>query len=151
MIVEDNRTPLSEDNNLNVVNAVQYILEKAQKLINWISEAWDTENLREDETTTPINEMSTYGVEIKKDIKIYQIPYHGGRHNVSTTLLDRMLGEKVKQGTTNNKFAYVMAGKDSDHPKKVVTNAYIRRGLKIYEAKGKTIHHHMGDMPDRNG
>lgn len=182
MIVEDNRTPLSEDSNLNVVNAVQYILEKAQKLINWISEAWDTENLREDETTTPINETSTVllghmdeeiflltgdagirglnnamdyaennGVEIKKDVKIYQIPHHGGRHNVSTTLLDRMLGEKVKQGTTSNKFAYVMAGKDSDHPKKVVTNAYIRRGLKIYEAKGNTIHHYMGDMPDRHG
>lgn len=42
-----------------MVNAVWYILENAQKLINWISEAWDTENLREDETTTPINETST--------------------------------------------------------------------------------------------
>lgn len=70
---------------------------------------------------------------------------------MSTTLLDRMLGEKVEQGTTSNKFAYVMAGKDSDHPKKVVTNTYIRRGLKIYEAKGKTIDHHVGDMLDRNG
>lgn len=46
---------------------------------------------------------------------------------------------------------FVSIGKDSDHPKAMVTNAYIRRGVKVYEARTSTIHHHKGEMPERKG
>lgn len=182
MITEDDNTPLIEDGRSAVIEAAYSLFEKAKKAVRWITETWDSENLREDVDTDPINETSvvllghmdeekflltgdaglrglnnaidyaeSLGVGIDTDVSIYQIPHHGGRHNVSTLLLDRMIGKTVERGVERDKAAYVMAGKESDHPKKIVTNAYKRRGVSIFEAKGKTICHHAGDMPERIG
>ena len=97
-----------------------------------------------------VDYMDLIGEDILSDISFYQIPHHGGRHNVSPSILDRMLGEKVKKGNTRNKTAYASVAKDSDHPLKMVTNAYIRRGVKTYKTEGNVIRHHNGDMPNRN-
>lgn len=94
--------------------------------------------------------MELVGENIQSDISFYQIPHHGGRHNVSPSILDRMLGEKVKKGNTRDKTALASVAKDSDHPLKMVTNAYIRRGVNTYKTEGNVICHHNGDMPGRN-
>lgn len=97
-----------------------------------------------------IDYMECIGEDVISDISFYQIPHHGGRHNVSPSLLDRMLGKKVKEGTTVGKQAYASVAEKSDHPLKMVTNAYIRRGVKTYCNAGNTIRFFKGDMPERN-
>lgn len=87
---------------------------------------------------------------LKDDIKIYQIPHHGGRHNINSSTLDTIIGPVVAENTTTDKQAYVCAGKNSDHPLKMVKNAFIRRGVKVYVASGQTINHHI-EIPSRNG
>lgn len=89
------------------------------------------------------------GKEIKKTVSAYEIPHHGGRYNVSPSILDRMLGGIVAQGVTTDKKAIVCTGKESDHPRRMVVNAFLRRGVKVYNASGSTIQHHCGDMPPR--
>ncbi len=90
------------------------------------------------------------GVDISKKLKFIQIPHHGSRRNVSPKILNQIIdaiGVKEKESIT----AFVSAGKDdTNHPKRVVTNAFIRRGCKVIETKGSTIHHHR-NMPERKG
>jgi beta-lactamase superfamily II metal-dependent hydrolase len=85
-----------------------------------------------------------------KEVKIHQIPHHGGRHNVSPSVLDSLLGKKIKNDSNSTKTAFVSVGKGTDHPKKMVTNAYMRRGAKVFEARSSTIRHQKG-TPDRPG
>lgn len=87
---------------------------------------------------------------IKETVKFIQIPHHGGRHNVSPSILNRLIGEIVEEGTTIGKTAFVSAAKDSDHPLQMVVNAFTRRGVKVYKTDGNIIHHHK-NMPERNG
>jgi len=84
------------------------------------------------------------------DVNIHQLPHHGGRHNVSPHILNRIVGPIVSKGVSLAKFAYVSVGKDSDHPRKMVTNAYVRRGIKVYEVRKSSIRHKHG-TPDRIG
>ncbi|QOX62378.1 MBL fold metallo-hydrolase [Anoxybacterium hadale] len=82
-------------------------------------------------------------------VKFYQIPHHGGRHNVSPSVLNRIVGSIQPSGTTPNKSAFVSVAKNSDHPKKMVVNAYIRRGVKVFEARTSSKWHHRG-TPERD-
>lgn len=87
---------------------------------------------------------------IKDTVTIYEIPHHGGRHNVSPTILNQLLGDIVEEGTEINKKAFVCTGKNSDHPHQMVVNAFKRRGVKVFNASGATIFHHL-NMPKREG
>ena len=89
------------------------------------------------------------GVDVRESVTCYQMPHHGSRHNVSTSILNRMIGGKVKEGTIGNKIAVASVAEGSDHPLKMVTNAYIRRGVKAYQTDGSTVCQHHGDMPER--
>lgn len=96
------------------------------------------------------NYASDINISLKDDVTFMQIPHHGGRHNVSTSLLNDIVGEKVEQGITTGKTAFVCAAEESSHPLQMVVNAYVRRGVKVYTAKGNIIHHHK-TMPERVG
>lgn len=87
---------------------------------------------------------------IKDTVKFLQIPHHGGRHNVSPSILDRLIGEIVDEDETIGKTAFVSVAKDSDHPLQMVVNAFTRRGVKVYKTEGNIIHHHK-NMPAREG
>lgn len=78
------------------------------------------------------------------DVKFHQIPHHGGRHNVSPSVLNRIVGSIQPSGSAPNKSAFVSVAKNSDHPKKMVVNAYIRRGVKVFEARDSSKWHHRG-------
>ncbi|WP_368233708.1 ComEC/Rec2 family competence protein [Anaerotruncus rubiinfantis] len=82
-------------------------------------------------------------------VKFHQIPHHGGRHNVSPSVLNRIAGSIQPSGTVPTKSAFVSVAKNSDHPKKMVVNAYIRRGVKVFEARTSSKWHHRG-TPDRS-
>lgn len=90
------------------------------------------------------------GVDLKI-CKFIQMPHHGGRRNVSPSLLDKLLGPKLAEGTIPTKTAFINTSKDCpEHPKKSVTNAFIRRGVKVIATNGQTKCKHWG-YPARDG
>lgn len=90
------------------------------------------------------------GINISQNLKFIQIPHHGSRRNVSPEILNQIIGV-IGQKEEETIIAFISAGKDDkEHPRRVVTNAFIRRGCKVIETKGNTIHHHR-NMPNRKG
>lgn len=89
-------------------------------------------------------------VDISHNLQFIQIPHHGSRRNVSPQVLNQIIG-KPKEKPQDSITAFVSAGKnDKDHPRRVVTNAFIRRGCKVVATQGNTTHHHR-NMPEREG
>lgn len=77
-----------------------------------------------------------------------QMPHHGSRRNVSPGLLDMLLGPILPEGSPAEKTSYVNTSKgSSDHPRKSVVNAFIRRGVKVITTKGDIICHRSGYHP----
>lgn len=90
----------------------------------------------------------TIGIDLS-NLKFVQVPHHGSRRNVSPSVLNRLIGEIKEENSSPQITAYVSASKESKtHPRKVTTNAFIRRGAKVFTTKdnGK---HHFNNMPDR--
>jgi beta-lactamase superfamily II metal-dependent hydrolase len=90
-------------------------------------------------------------VSIKDTVKFLQVPHHGGRHNLSPSIMDRLVGGIVEEGKSTDKTAFVSVALNSDHPLQMVVNAFIRRGVRVYKTNGNIIHHSKGDMPARSG
>ena len=165
LLVESNKTPLSEQASVNIFKQIK------ESLLNAL-ESWTNELLHEDVTTSAENETSvvllgnmdeesflltgdagvralgaaidyatSIGIDLQ-NVKFQQIPHHGGRHNVSPSVLDRLVGPRIDESDVPSKTAFVSVAKGSDHPKKMVVNAYIRRGAKVYEARTYTLWHH---------
>jgi beta-lactamase superfamily II metal-dependent hydrolase len=92
------------------------------------------------------------GVSLPNNLRFIQVPHHGSRHNVSTSVLDRIVGtSKAQNDGKTTKLAFVSAGKESTtHPRKAVINAFIRRGVNVVPTQGTTKH--IGhNMPSREG
>lgn len=80
-----------------------------------------------------------------KECSFIQMPHHGSRRNVSPSLLDKILGPILPKGSTPIKTSLVNTSKGcSDHPKKSVVNAFIRRGVEVMATNGSTICHKSG-------
>lgn len=170
-MIESNKTPLEKSNVSEsavrkIVNGlVQYVKnlieswqdEKLREGVETTSEnemsvvvlgKMDEENflLTGDAGIRALDSAIVYAEEkdeaIKDTVKFLQIPHHGGRRNVSPSILDRLIGEIVDEDKTIGKTAYVSVAKDSDHPLQMVVNAFIRRGVKVYKTEGNIIHHH---------
>lgn len=83
--------------------------------------------------------------------RFIQVPHHGSRRNVSPSILNRIVGPQVAQGAEATKTAFVSASKTSEtHPRKVVTNAFLRRGTNVHQTKGQSKRH-SHNMPERAG
>jgi len=73
-----------------------------------------------------------------QDFMFVQIPHHGSRRNVGPTILNRLLGPIQAEGTATRYSAFVSAPKDDDtHPRKMVLNAFIRRGARVIATQGR--------------
>lgn len=94
----------------------------------------------------------TIGVSLPNALTFVQVPHHGSRHNVSSEVLDRILGpRKATDDGVTTKFAYASVGAGSStHPRPVVVNAFIRRGVAVVPTKGMTLQY-SSNMPDRDG
>jgi beta-lactamase superfamily II metal-dependent hydrolase len=67
-----------------------------------------------------------------------QVPHHGSRRNVGPTVLNRILGPIQAEGAPSRFTAFVSAPKDDDsHPRKIVTNAFVRRGGRVSATQGR--------------
>lgn len=81
--------------------------------------------------------------------KLVQIPHHGSRRNVGPAILNRLIGEPVSYGSTPSLRAYVSAPKDDEtHPRKIVLNAFTRRGADVFATQGQSIINY-GGFPAR--
>lgn len=91
-------------------------------------------------------------VSLPNVLHFIQVPHHGSRNNVSSEVLDRIVGpRKAYDDGTTTKTAYVSASKESStHPRTVVTNAFIRRGANVVPTKGQSKRYHH-NMPAREG
>ena len=88
-------------------------------------------------------------INISQNLKFIQIPHYGSRRNVSPDILDKIIGNKIKVPTEPTITAFVSVGKnDTNHPRKVVTNAFFRRGCKVIATRENIVRHH-NHMPDR--
>jgi beta-lactamase superfamily II metal-dependent hydrolase len=86
-----------------------------------------------------------------QDFMFVQVPHHGSRRNVGPTILNKILGGIKLNGTPPHSFAFVSAPKDDDtHPRKMVLNAFVRRGFKVAATQGKHIVF-WGGFPARAG
>lgn len=76
----------------------------------------------------------------------FQVPHHGGRHNVSTEVLDSILGPRFPAVPEHpNWTAFCSSAKaDEHHPKMSVKRAMMHRGGKWGETEGSTIRHYIG-------
>lgn len=179
LIVESERTPeASMEEEQSFSEAAGQLLRKA---VNFIKSAWGEEYFPEDDASSE-NNMSVIQYACLCDKKIVltadagraafheaadfapnvglylpgidrmQVPHHGSRHNVSTEVLDRWLGQKFDGKPDSESFtAIVSAAKaDKDHPRKAVVRAFIHRGAKVISTEGsdkRTGH----NAPDREG
>jgi beta-lactamase superfamily II metal-dependent hydrolase len=80
-----------------------------------------------------------------------QVPHHGSNRNVGPSLLDRIIGPRLRNDVPA-KTAFVSVSEEGEpkHPSRKVTNAYRRRGARIVATKG-SIKRHSHDAPDRAG
>lgn len=141
----------------------------------WISESWYEERLRDGGVTSASNETSVvlYGTFGSKRVLLtgdagvnaltwaadfadrtglplqqftfVQIPHHGSRRNVGPTILNRLLGPIVPEGTLARFSAFVSAPpNDASHPRRIVLNAFKRRGGTIVATQGRSKIHYGG-------
>ena len=86
-----------------------------------------------------------------QDFMLVQVPHHGSRRNVGPTILNSILGPIKPTGSLPHSQAYVSAPMDDDnHPRKMVLNAFMRRGYRVAATQGKKIVY-WGGFPARPG
>ncbi|MBD1388981.1 MBL fold metallo-hydrolase [Neiella sp. HB171785] len=86
------------------------------------------------------------------ELRFMQVPHHGSRRNISSNVLDRIIGEPVSNGETKNIVAYASTARDGEpkHPRKAVMNAFTHRGVKTVATRGRGICSSY-NAPDREG
>lgn len=91
----------------------------------------------------------TNGINLR-NLDLIQIPHHGSRHNVSPSILDRIIGSR---GTTRHKSLTAImsvAPEANRPPHKMTVNAFIRRGCDVIETRGIKVRHYR-NMAERPG
>ncbi|MCB1777032.1 MAG: MBL fold metallo-hydrolase [Candidatus Competibacteraceae bacterium] len=179
LVVESEKTP--EAKKAEQASLIEAMDLAVRKVANFIRSAWGEEVFPE-EDTSPENNMSIvqyanlcgkrilltgdagraamneaadyspYAGLALPGIDRIQVPHHGSRHNVSTEVLDRWLGEKLVQQPTEGTFTAIVsaAKEDEDHPRKSVVRAFMHRGARVITTEGsdKQTGH---NAPDREG
>lgn len=86
-----------------------------------------------------------------RNFTFVQIPHHGSRRNVGPSILTRLLGPVLPENSAGSFSAYVSApADDENHPRRIVLNAFKRRGGIIIATQGSNKLH-MGGFPLRDG
>jgi beta-lactamase superfamily II metal-dependent hydrolase len=80
-----------------------------------------------------------------------QVPHAGSRHNASSALLNRILGPPGQVADGSKEAQVSVASRSVRHPSARVANAYMRRGYRVFETRGKTVHYASPDAPVRHG
>ena len=152
-------------------SVVATILKALSEARTWVKETMHIETLSEDAQTSAQNESSVVmcanfagkkmlltgdaGIQALErahayatslglaldDLWMMQMPHHGSRSNVTPSILDKIKAQYAIASA---------AKKDEVHPHRVATNAFKRRGAKVYATNGIDLRHHYG-MGNRDG
>lgn len=88
-----------------------------------------------------------YGLPLRQ-FNFVQIPHHGSRRNSGPTILNRLLGPIQPEGSATRFAAFVSApADDTKHPRRIVLNAFARRGGRIITTQGSSKVHWGGFQP----
>jgi beta-lactamase superfamily II metal-dependent hydrolase len=170
LMIESEKTP--EATNAEQLSLARAAGRVVEKVISFIRAVWGQETFPTDDTSAE-NNMSVIqyanlcgkkilltgdagraALEEAADYAPYvgltlpgidriQVPHHGSRHNVSTELLDRWLGPRLRsqtEGGASSFTAIVSAAKsDKDHPRKTVIRAFFHRGANVFTTEGGAI------------
>lgn len=153
----------------------------AEAVTRFLDEKMDVETLRNDGVTAPSNNSSVISLFefngqkclltsdagipalehaaslleaegfVPGSLTFVQVPHHGSRRNVGPAVLNRLLGDKVRQQP--HAYAFVSAPRenpDAKHPSKKVANAFRRRGYPVHATQGMGKMHGE-DHPQRPG
>lgn len=98
------------------------------------------------------DELESLGLE-SNCAEYIQLPHHGSKHNVDTQILNRLIGESIKNNDAAIRKGIVSISKESDnkHPSKAVLNAFKQRGVNVCKTKGSNLVYHSNDIPMREG
>lgn len=96
------------------------------------------------------------GLGLPGGVDRFQVPHHGGRHNVSTEILNRWFGEPLASAPDSAAATFtavVSAARDDElHPRKVVVRAFVHRGAKVISTDdGRGTKRTGHNAPDREG
>lgn len=80
-------------------------------------------------------------------LNLFQVPHHGSRKNLSTSLLNRLFGRPEASVTGWNAVVSAAPQGAPKHPNKKVTNALQRRGAKVTTTEGGVIQFSKGIAP----
>lgn len=161
MVVASEKTPESRSLGDVMFEAVDAALKKA---VNLVRAAWGDEVFSPNETSAEndmsvvqiatlngkvvlltgdagrgalseaANFASTLGYSLP-GVDYIQIPHHGSRRNVDSTVLDQWLGERLELPPPPGSYASVAivsaAVEDADHPRRSVVRAFIHRGALV--------------------
>ena len=184
LLVQSEKTPEASNEQQTVATSLGGVFaEAAAKAVAFARAAWGAEVFSEEETS-PENEMSViqYAYLCEKRILLtgdagrsalseaadyteaagvtlpgidrFQVPHHGSRRNVSSEVLDRWLGSRLRLRPSEGSEAFtaiISAAKaDKDHPRKAVVRAMIHRGGKVISTEGQSIRT-VHNAPHREG
>jgi beta-lactamase superfamily II metal-dependent hydrolase len=171
LIVDSDRTPEKKAEK-SLAEVVTEAFDRAVKAVSkLVKRAWGIETFPE-EGTARENEMSVvqFGVFSGKRVLLtgdagrealteaadfvqakghalpgvwcFQVPHHGGRHNVNTEVLDRWLGPVLKSNNETTTWNAICSSAKADvhHPKKVVKRAMIHRGGHFSSTEGRSVY-----------
>jgi beta-lactamase superfamily II metal-dependent hydrolase len=100
--------------------------------------------------TWAANQADYLGLPLQQ-FRFVQVPHHGSRRNVGPTILNRLLGPKQLETDPTRFTAFVSAPKDDEkHPRRIVTNAFKRRGAKLVATQGTNVIHYGGFQARQN-
>jgi beta-lactamase superfamily II metal-dependent hydrolase len=98
---------------------------------------------------TAANYADLQGLVLGENLSLFQVPHHGSRNNSSSSMLNRIIGQPVPPGSKRRTHCIISAGaEDKTHPRQVVVDALIRRGLNPVVTRAATKRY-WKDMPAR--
>lgn len=178
LVVESDKTPAAVEEIAK--SLVEILTGVAKAAVNFVKAAWGVE-VFSDQPTSRQNEMSVIqfasfqgtkflltadaGREAITEVINYapyvglalpgidrfQVPHHGSRRNVSSEILDGLLGAKVVSGAATKFSAFISSAKaDADHPRKAVVRAMHHRGAKVMATEGESLRTQV-NAPKREG
>lgn len=183
LIIDSEKTPESVKKSEFFDDARNFIKEAFAKVRKLIAAVWGDENFSSEQTSAE-NRMSivqyaelcgdkilltgdagrdelqvfvdyapTINVSLP-GINVFQVPHHGSRRNLSSDILDSILGPKKNKPVTEGEHtfrAFICAANDDERfPKKVSIRAMYHRGGKVYTTE-KSSWHTGKNKPDRDG
>jgi beta-lactamase superfamily II metal-dependent hydrolase len=139
----DEYFPAGETSNENEMSVVQYAYLNKSKIL--LTADTGRGGLQEVIDYAPLAGLVLPG------INRFQVPHHGGRHNVTTELLDKILGERkaAQDGKTTFSAIISSAKADEDHPRKSVVRAMHHRGAHVISTEGSNKRTSV-NAPDRD-